>query len=122
MGVLAVNMPDIVIKPRNDMVSGNIDIANKQPGQPSGQGLAGNKNNEKFSEEKIGKVIEKANQSLAEHNTKLSFTIHEQTKEIMVKVLDADSGEVIKEIPSEKTLDRLAAVLEDIGWIIDRRV
>jgi uncharacterized FlaG/YvyC family protein len=40
----------------------------------------------------------------------------------MVKVLDADSGEIIKEIPSQKSLDRLAVVLEDIGWLVDRKV
>ncbi len=123
MGVTAVNnIPDIVIKPRADMVSGHADMTDRQPVQLPGQGLDGNKYDEKFSEEKINKVIEQANQSLAELNTKLSFTIHEQTKEVMVKVLDADSGEIIKEIPSQKTLDRLAAVLEDIGWIIDRKV
>ena len=121
MGISTVtNVPDIAIKPKIDIVPGKIAVA--QNAQPSNQGILENINNDAFSEEQIKKVIDKANQSLAEHSTKLAFSIHDQTKEIMVKVLDADSGEVIKEIPSQKSLDRLAAVLENIGWIIDRRV
>ena len=123
MDISAVtNVPEIVIKPKLDVASGNINVADKQQVQQAGQGLPENKNSETFNEEKIKKMIDKTNQTLAEHSTKLSFSIHEQTKEIMVKVLDVDSGEVIKEIPSQKSLDRLAAVLENIGWIIDRRV
>lgn len=123
MGISAVtNVPDIIIKPKLDVVPGKIDVADKQNVQPSSQGLPENKNNDAFNEEQIKKIIDKTNQTLAQHSTKLAFSIHEQTKEIMVKVLDADSGEVIKEIPSQKSLDRLAAVLENIGWIIDRRV
>jgi len=106
------NIPEITIKPKPDIVPGKIAVA--QNAQPSDQGIPEHIN-DAFSEEQIKKVIDKANQSLAEHSTKLAFSIHDQTKEIMVKVLDADSGEVIKEIPSQKSLDRLAAVLENIG-------
>jgi flagellar protein FlaG len=123
LGISAVtNVADIIIKPKLETASGNFEVADKQHVQSAGQGKPENKNSDTFYEEKIKKMIDKTNQTLAEHSTQLSFTIHEQTKEIMVKVLDTNSGEVIKEIPSQKSLDRLAAVLENIGWIIDRKV
>ena len=122
MDVLAVNTkPDITVRTKN-VAPGSAFVANKQQVQQPNQGLSEDTNNDAFYEEQIKKVIEKANQSLAEHSTKLAFAIHEQTKEIMVKVLDADSGEIIKEIPSQKSLDRLAVVLEDIGWLVDRKI
>lgn len=123
MGVTAVNnIPDIVIKPKSDVAVSTGKNAGKPPVQPAVQEATGNKGQEKFSEEAIKRMIDQANRSLAEHHTQLSFSIHERTREVVVKVLDTDSGEVLKEIPAEKTLDRLAAVLEDIGWIIDRKV
>ena len=115
------NVADSIKRPRLDIVPGDIETANNKQMQQS-QGLPENKENIAVSMEQINRVIEKANKSLAQHSTKLEFSIHDQTKEIMVKVLDADTGDVIKEIPSEKSLDRLAMVLEDIGWLIDKKV
>ena len=115
------NVADSIKRPRLDIVPGDIETANNKQMQQS-QGLPENKENIAVSMEQINRVVEKANKSLAQHSTKLEFSIHDQTKEIMVKVLDADTGDVIKEIPSEKSLDRLAMVLEDIGWLIDKKV
>jgi flagellar protein FlaG len=38
-----------------------------------------------------------------------------------VKVLNKDNGEVIREIPSEKTLDFVAKLREATGILIDER-
>lgn len=123
MRVTAVNnVPDIIIKPRPGGGPGESNNAGRQAVQSTGQEVVGNITHERYNEEAINKIIDQANRFLAPHNTQLSFTVHEQTREVLVKVLDSDSGEVIKEIPSEKTLDRLAAILEDIGWIIDRKI
>jgi flagellar protein FlaG len=39
----------------------------------------------------------------------------------MVKVVDSETGEVIREIPPEKLLDMFANMLELAGLIIDER-
>lgn len=65
--------------------------------------------------------IEKANEALNLRYTSLEFAIHERTKEIMVKVLDRDSGEIIREIPPEKVLDAVAKMWELAGIIIDEK-
>ena len=123
MGISAVNnVPDIIKRPKLDIVPDNIESTDNQQMQQQNQGLPENEKNMPVSEEQIKNIIAQANKSLAGCSTKLEFSIHEQTKEIMVKVLDADTGEVIKEIPSEKSLDRLAVVLENIGWLVDKKV
>lgn len=73
-------------------------------------------------EEQLIKVIERANKALQGINTSFEFSIHEGTKEIMVKVLDKDTGEVVREIPSEKVLDMVAKMWELSGIIVDERV
>lgn len=39
----------------------------------------------------------------------------------MVKVIDAETEEVIREIPPEKILDLVAMIWEMIGLIVDER-
>jgi flagellar protein FlaG len=48
--------------------------------------------------------------------------VHKETKAIMVKVLNKDTGELIREIPPEKTLDIVANMMEIAGIIIDEKV
>jgi len=74
-----------------------------------------------ISEKDLIKSIEKANNALNLRYTSLEFSIHEKTKEIMVKVIDRDSGELIREIPPEKVLDAVAHMWEIAGIIVDEK-
>ena len=73
------------------------------------------------SEKMIIGAIERANKALAISNRSLEFSVHEKTKEIMVKVVDTETQEVIREIPSEKILDLVANILEMAGILVDER-
>lgn len=74
-----------------------------------------------FGEEQMIKAIEKANKALQGASTSFEFSIHEKTKEIMVKVLNKETGEIIREIPPEKTLDMIAKMWELAGLMIDKK-
>jgi flagellar protein FlaG len=80
-------------------------------------------NGQQFSigEEQLIKAIEQANKALQGVNTSFEFSIHEGTKEIMVKVLNKDTGQVVREIPSEKILDLVARLWEMSGIMVDER-
>ncbi|PAB59358.1 flagellar protein FlaG [Anaeromicrobium sediminis] len=81
-----------------------------------------NRKNDEFSGEKqLIKEIEKTDKDIAIKNTSLRFAIHDKTKEVMVKVINDDTDEVIREIPSEKVLDMVAAVLERTGLFLDTK-
>ncbi|NIK79338.1 flagellar protein FlaG [Paenibacillus castaneae] len=73
------------------------------------------------SDEQLVKAIDKAIKSMQGKATNLEFTVHDKTKLISVKVLDSDSGEVIREIPPEKTLDFVAKLWEMAGILIDEK-
>jgi flagellar protein FlaG len=78
------------------------------------------KTEEKITEEQVFKAIEKANQKFQYYNTYLEFSIHEETRQIMVKVYRDE--EVIREIPPEKILDMVAQMMEWAGLIVDETV
>jgi len=74
-----------------------------------------------ISEQQLIRAIETAIKNLQGHRTSLDFSIHEATKQIMVKVIDKESGEIIREIPPEKNLDFLAKMWEMAGLLVDER-
>jgi len=66
-------------------------------------------------------VIEKANKAIEGATCSFEYSIHEQTKQIMVKVIDNKTKDVIREFPPEKILDMVAKMWEVAGIIVDER-
>lgn len=74
------------------------------------------------SEREVIRAIEHANRSLEGTFTRFEFSIHEETHEILVKVFDRESGELIREIPPERLLDIVAKLWELAGIMVDERI
>lgn len=56
------------------------------------------------------------------HNVGLRFSVHKPTGKTVVKVIDKESQEMVREIPAEEILN-LAAKLDDMmGMIFDKTV
>ena len=66
-------------------------------------------------------AIERANKAISVSGRKFEYAIHAKTKEIMIKVIDVDTNEIIREIPPEKVLDMVAKMWEMAGLIVDER-
>lgn len=75
----------------------------------------------KPSEKQIQEAVDSTNKEFEKLQTNLRFSIHKQTKQIMVKIIDSNTQEVIKELPPEKLLDMVASMMERAGLIVDRR-
>lgn len=73
------------------------------------------------SEKIIKESIGKANKAMTIANRSLQFSVHEATNEIMVKVINTETKEVIREIPPEKILNIVAGLMELAGLLIDER-
>ena len=66
----------------------------------------------------MGDAISRVESLLQGQNRNLTFSIDEETKQSVVTVLDSDSGDVIRQIPSEELLilaERIQELQEDIG-------
>lgn len=75
-----------------------------------------------LGDEQLIRLIEKATKTLQGPSTTLEVSVHEKTHQIMVKVLNKESGEIIREIPPEKTLDLVANMMEIAGILVDEKV
>ena len=74
-----------------------------------------------ISHEELEKSIEKANQFLLGLNIQFDFKIHEGTGRTVVRLVDKQTEEVVKEIPPEKMLDVIAGIWDMAGIVIDRK-
>lgn len=54
-------------------------------------------------------------------HTQMQYEKHETLDRTMVRVVDRDSDEVIREIPPEKFLDMISHMLEFAGLIVDEK-
>ncbi|TCK93392.1 flagellar protein FlaG [Natranaerovirga hydrolytica] len=97
----------------------NAQNHNKRSAQESVQQK--NEDAKKDLEREVINAIERANEEIRTYDRRLEFSIHEETKEIMVKVIDTADDTVIREIPSEKILDMIAKMVEMAGILVDER-
>ena len=65
-------------------------------------------------------AIEKANH-IETGTTECQFSVHEKTNQIMIKIVNQQTKEVIKEIPSEKILDMVANMCKLAGVFVDEK-
>lgn len=72
-------------------------------------------------EHEIIQAIERANKHIRTYDRRLEFSIHDLTKQIMVKVINTEDDTVIREIPSEKVLDMVAHMWEVAGILVDEK-
>lgn len=75
-----------------------------------------------FSLENLQDQVENMNKLSEANFTSLKFNVHEQLSRVYVQVINKDTDEVVREIPSEKFLDMMASMLEFVGLLIDKKV
>ena len=74
-----------------------------------------------YKNEALEKIIDDLNEKLNVAGRELVRSIHDKTGQVMVKVVDTETGKTIREIPHEKSLDILAKVLENSGLLLDKK-
>ena len=75
-----------------------------------------------YSKEDIAKAVDKLNKLLKEENTYAEYSVHEKFGDIMIKIVDENTKEVIMEYPPKKILDLIAKMCELAGIAIDKKV
>jgi flagellar protein FlaG len=69
----------------------------------------------------LERALEQINKSISGFRRHMQISVHQKTNRIMVKVMDTQKNEIIREIPPEKALDAFATALEMAGILLDRR-
>lgn len=76
---------------------------------------------EAADEEKVQHVVQKMNQAVQAFSQSLRFEMT-KTNRIVVRVVDTNSGEVLRQFPTEELLSTYERMEEAIGVLLDRRV
>ncbi len=77
--------------------------------------------NNTINKENLDKLITEVNHKFKLANKEFSYDIHEKTNRVTVKIKDSETGKIIKEIPSEESLDLAAKIMEMAGLLIDEK-
>lgn len=72
-----------------------------------------------YREEDLAKSVDKLNKFLVEENLEATYEKHEVFGDIMIKVVNKDTKEVILEVPPKKILDLVANMCKMVGVIVD---
>jgi len=78
--------------------------------------------NKNIAQDDVLQAVKQANKALEGTNRRFEYSVHEQTKTLMIKVINSDTDEIIREIPPEKILDLIAKLWELAGLIVDEKV
>ena len=100
-------------------VSTNLNISVKADNQNVQNAGVDNRDSRQADNEKIKKTVEQLNKKMV--HSEAVFGIHEGTNRVMIKIVDRDTKELIKEYPPEQTLDMIAKVWELAGILVDEK-
>lgn len=78
-----------------------------------------NQEQDQNQNEKLRKAVEGLNRKMVD--SEAIFGFHEGTNRVMIKIVDRNTKETIKELPPEKTLDMIAKVWELAGIMVDEK-
>lgn len=75
-----------------------------------------------IKEDDVKKAVDKLNMFLEDNNTIAEYEFHKKfSNDLMIKIVDKNTKEVIKEFPPEKILDMVAKMCEMVGVLFDKK-
>ena len=77
--------------------------------------------NNKVDEKELRKAVDRLNRFVEADNIKVTYDVHPQFGDLMIKITDKSTGNVISELPPRKILDMVAKMCELAGVIFDRK-
>lgn len=90
---------------------------------PSTEGVQAEFQQERnYNKAEIDKEIVHLNKWLESKDSHLHFVLHDKLNEYYVQVVNNDTNEVMKEIPSKKVMDLVANLYEKLGFIVDKKI
>jgi len=70
--------------------------------------------------EKIQQLVEDANTSIRNMSTRLSFTYDSKAERNIIRIVDSETGKVIRQIPPEEMIRLSEHIKEVIGALVDK--
>ncbi len=78
-------------------------------------------NTEKPTLKDVQKAVEKLNKFIEDEHIYAKYEMHDKFNQIMIKLINQDTKEIILEVPPKKILDMVAKMCEMVGVLIDKK-
>lgn len=78
--------------------------------------------NTELSPDKLEKVAQQLQNFMGEMNRSIQFKVDEDSGRNVIKVIDKESGDLVKQYPSEEVLGIVSKLAEATGVLIDFKV
>ncbi|WP_240697250.1 flagellar protein FlaG [Sporolactobacillus sp. THM19-2] len=75
-----------------------------------------------FTKKQLDDLVKDANKLLSSNITEMRYVLHDKLNTYYIRLEDAVTHEVIREIPPKKFMDMYAAIAEKLGLIVNKRV
>jgi flagellar protein FlaG len=77
---------------------------------------------QKISRQEIERQAKALEQTFLAFNRKVKLSVNEAINQVVIKVVDAETDKVIKEIPAEEIQRLIARIKETIGLLVDEKI
>ncbi|MBN1497787.1 MAG: flagellar protein FlaG [Spirochaetes bacterium] len=67
----------------------------------------------------ISELVDRLNNGVRDIHERMSFSYHEKTQRIIVRVMNNDTNEVVREIPSKEAIRLLEHIQDFLGMLVD---
>jgi len=99
------------------------DVLPKEKGsQPERPARQLDKQEQQLSRREIEAQAKALEKTFNAFNRRVILTVNEQINQVIIKVVDAETDRVIKEIPAEEIQHLIARIKEAIGLLVDEKI
>lgn len=71
------------------------------------------------SEKEVQKLARDLDDALRPFNTELSFTVDKETEKMVIKIVDSETQEIVRQIPAEDALRLASRIKQLLGLLVD---
>jgi flagellar protein FlaG len=70
--------------------------------------------------DELTSAVKKLNEALPQSAQTLEFEIDEESKDVVVKIIDRDTREVVRQMPTKEALEMAKAIDKMVGRLLDQ--
>ena len=69
----------------------------------------------------VREAVEKLSKLVRSQQKYVNFSVDEETNSTVIKIFQSETGELVKQFPTEEILAMIARIRKNIGWLIDSK-
>lgn len=69
----------------------------------------------------VREAVEKLSKLVRSQQKYVNFSVDEETNSTVIKIFQSETGELVKQFPTEEILAMIARIRKSIGWLIDSK-